>query len=125
MRTITHHIIPEANTNRTVVATDEPDPSAGGACHEYRIAVRDSGGGESIFWDFAFQHGPVKEYGDNGVTEAQLFAVLIDRYEHFQAGPFASEYNATTLLALKTALDAQHQRTRDRVARNVEGRNQK
>lgn len=132
MRTIEHHLIREANTNRTVCCIDEPDPKAGGACHEYVLGVQlaemrgaDAERVDHPLLTLKFQHGPIKEVGDNGVADVQLYAVIIDRLRHFQAGPFADKYNADSLRHLEAALDAQHQRTRDRVARGVEGLSRK
>ena len=120
MHTITTHLANPTDTGLDIHAIDDPDPNAGGACHVYDITAGEQ---PALLHRVAFQHGPVKEHGRNGVTEASLLAVLIDRYEHFQAGPFASPYNADTLAHLRAALDAQHRRTRDREERGVEGRN--
>jgi hypothetical protein len=71
----------------------------------------------------SFQDGPVKENGEgvNGITHEVLLAILIDRLMGFQSGQYANDYNAKALTHLQVALDALHQRTRDREARGVEG----
>ncbi len=46
---------------------------------------------------------------------------MIDRLKSFQAGPYSSAYNAHALDACKDALGWLQQRTRDRLARGVEG----
>ena len=71
-----------------------------------------------------FQHGPIKEVGTNGTTIETLIDVLVNRLEGFQHGPFANEYNADALVALRVAHTRLTDRTRDRQARNVEGTNQ-
>lgn len=50
-----------------------------------------------------FQAGPVRQYGRNGVTEAALLVVLIDRIKGHQAGQFPSEDNAEALEHLLAA----------------------
>ncbi|MFH1609481.1 MAG: hypothetical protein ABID40_02470 [Candidatus Bipolaricaulota bacterium] len=72
-----------------------------------------------------FQRGPIKEFGANGLDGESLLAILAHRLTCFQAGPFACESNAR---ALTSVVEAQYQsgkRTRDRVARQVEGLNVK
>jgi hypothetical protein len=44
-----------------------------------------------------------------------------DRIRYYQAGRFASDYNAKALEHLEEALAALNQRTKDRKAREVEG----
>lgn len=68
-----------------------------------------------------FQHGPIQEHGRNGVTHEALLAILIDRLECFEAGPYACMENAAALMHLRCALTVLHNRTAKRVARNVEG----
>lgn len=72
-----------------------------------------------------FQAGPIKEVGQNGVTAESLVAIAIHRLECFQEGPFACQENADALEALRTALNLMQKRTRDRIARQVEGTMQK
>lgn len=71
-----------------------------------------------------FQNGPVDEVGVNGITHEALLAILIDRLDCFQHGPFANEYNAEALDCLHTALAALQTRTAIRTARGVEGTHQ-
>lgn len=54
--------------------------------------------------------------GLNGITHEALLAILIDRLEGFQSGPYKSYYNADALYYLKAAMDVLHRRTRDRMA---------
>ena len=113
MRELTSHKVNPANDLLKVEVLD--NPGQGGACHEYLI----SGpyGGNRI----NFQNGPISEVGVNGVTHEALLAILIDRLEHFQAGPYANDYNAAALAHLQSAVGALHDRTRERMGRGVEG----
>lgn len=70
-----------------------------------------------------FQHGPIAEVGKNGTTIENIIDVLVNRLEGFQHGPFANDYNARALVALREAHAALTQRTIDRQARGVEGKN--
>jgi len=69
-----------------------------------------------------FQNGTILEDGVNGVTEASLMKILIDRYENFQSGKFPSTENELILKNLYEILTSINHRTRDRLNRNVEGK---
>lgn len=68
-----------------------------------------------------FQNGPIPEAGVNGITHEALLEVLIDRLNGFQSGPFACQANADCLNHLKAAQEILLNRTRERMARGVEG----
>ncbi|MCC6800437.1 MAG: hypothetical protein IT325_09980 [Anaerolineae bacterium] len=68
-----------------------------------------------------FQNGPIAEAGVNGVTHEALIAIVIDRLQAFQKGPFACRENALALTKLEEAQHWLHHRTRARMARQVEG----
>lgn len=132
MRTLTDHKLNGLNEHINITVTDEP--GQGGACHEYvmdLIADPDPGtpkiSEHAKRWSqqISFQNGPIKEYGVNGVSQEALLAILIDRLRSFQAGPFACRENAIALTDLENALMWLQKRTRDRLARGVEGTNQK
>jgi len=72
----------------------------------------------------AFQNGPIKEHGYNGLTQEALFAIIIDRLEGFQSGKFACRENAVALTHTESALLWLTKRTLDRLARSVEGTTQ-
>lgn len=72
----------------------------------------------------AFQNGPIKEEGYNGLTQEALFAIIIDRLEGFQSGKFSCRENAVALTHTETALLWLTKRTLDRLARSVEGTTQ-
>lgn len=137
MRTLEGHKVNGANEALTIHVADEP--GSGGAHHAYIVfganaarnpsmnsAMRNAGELEPENLNrfplcLLFQNGPIQEAGVNGLTHEALLAILIDRLECFQAGPFASNYNACALDGLHKAQDWLQQRTRDRLARNVEG----
>jgi hypothetical protein len=60
--------------------------------------------GQSIRTTIAFQRGPEKTVGVNGVTNEVLLAIVIDRLERFQSGPAPCEENAEALALLEQAL---------------------
>lgn len=114
-RTIHSHEINDCNKSLDITVMDEP--GSGGANHEYRISYTDG------YQHISFQNGPIAENGVNGLTQEALLAIVIDRLECFQAGPFASDYNEIALAHVRSALSVLQQRTKDRIARGVEGRN--
>jgi hypothetical protein len=116
-RELTSHKVNPANDVLKVSALDGPGP--GGASHDYEIAMPDGSGVR-----LAFQNGPINEAGVNGITHEALLAILIDRMEGFQAGSFASIYNAEALSHLTSAQEALQRRTKERMARGVEGTHQ-
>lgn len=121
-RTITTHIVNPANDHVGLMAFDEP--GSGGAHHVYRLTIGhrlDSG----QQFDLRFQDGPIAEAGVNGITHEVLLAIVQDRLECFQAGPYACHENAAALAAVKEAQRCLQMRTRARMARGVEGTSQK
>jgi len=132
--TLTSHQVNPANDRLTITVLDER--GSGGAHHAYEIDglgedknpfFRDPKTGEinSLAWQdtklIVFQNGPIAEVGVNGITHEALLAILEHRLECFQAGPYACLENAQALLAIKSAQAALHNRTRARMARQVEG----
>jgi hypothetical protein len=102
-------------------------PSDGsGASHYYEIKIEE----ESIAVDaynvtrLEFQRGLIKEAGVNGISNEALLAILIDRLEGFQNGPFRCRENAFALTKLEEAMHWLQERTRKRVERGVEGTNE-
>lgn len=120
MREITSHIVNPANDRLEVRALDGPGP--GNASHKYVIAW-----GVGITVDrgvvLKFQNGPISADGKgvNGITHEALIAILIDRLQGFQSGPYACRENALALTKLEEAAHWLHHRTRSRMARGVEG----
>lgn len=68
-----------------------------------------------------FQHGPIPTVGVNGLSIESLLAICADRLECFQSGEFACRENALAITKIEESLHWLHARTRDRVARGVEG----
>lgn len=120
MRTIDTHKANVCNEHIDITVMDEPGP--GGACHDYALTIMAAAGGGPVAEErIRFQNGPIKEVGTNGLTHESLIAVLIDRMEGFQSGPFANDCNERALEHLRGAQDALLSRTREREARGVEG----
>lgn len=119
MRQLTQHIVNGLNEALRITVTDEP--GQGGACHRYLIDYITGNSIREV--SIAFQNGPIKEKGVNGITQEALLAILIDRLEGFQSGPYACEDNASALTHLCGALECLQRRTKARVARGVEGTN--
>lgn len=106
-----------------VLASD--DRGSGNANHEYQIVdvsrENTAPDADRVLASLNFQNGPIPEFGINGITNETLIAVLIDRLEGFQGGQYAHPYNADALTSLRSAMASLKQRTRDRLARGVEG----
>lgn len=131
--------VPVRDIGLTIRAVDDQGP--GGAHHHYVIAnfdvrrnasaieyaiARDTEINEPQRTHIVFQNGPISDAkGANGVTIEALLAICAHRIECFENGPFACSENQQALAAITTALEWLHKRTTDRVARNVEGKNEK
>lgn len=95
----------------------------GNANHHYEIkSVQD---GFPVFPPcvVAFQNGPIREKGVNGITNEDLLAIVIDRLAGFQAGKFACRENAIASQKVQEAFFWLANRTALRKARGVEGTN--
>lgn len=122
-RELTSHQVNGCNENIRIKVLDEP--GHGGACHRYVMYVPHDEFNEelnaSCVCHIDFQNGPIKEAGVNGFTHEALLAILIDRLEGFQSGPYACIENSAALSALKSAQGHLKSRTEKRLARGVEG----
>lgn len=114
MRQIHTHQVNPVNDALSIHVMDEA--GHGGACHVYRIGFPDGS-----TQDISFQNGPIKEVGVNGLTHELLLAILIDRLECFQKGPYACDQNGAALEHLRDAVEWLHARTLERIDRGVEG----
>lgn len=114
MRELSGHKVNGCNEALGVRAVDEP--GRGGASHVYHITGYDENGLMILFQD-----GPIKEVGTNGVTHEALLAILIDRLEGFQSGPYKCDDNQEALDHLRGAQGVLQRRTKARLARGVEG----
>ena len=120
-RPVSHLALTPTDQGIFIVA-DDRDPAIGGnMSHNYTIECTDANGDIVRLGEVHFQRGAVLEHGLNGVTNEHLIAVCIDRLEGAQEGPFASADNEAAIVALKAASEALAKRTRDRMARGVEG----
>lgn len=117
IREITTHKVNGCNDAVTLQAEDEP--GSGGANHVYRAFCCE--GPQPFDLVFGFQNGPIKEAGVNGITHEVMTAVIIDRLEAFQRGPFKSDDNEEALGHYRLAMAALKRRTEKRLARGVEG----
>lgn len=133
MREITSHRANPANDILTIQVRDEP--GAGGANHLYMVEGFDTAsnpsdpfalrhGASAKHSTILFQNGPIAEVGVNGVTQEVLLAIVADRLQSFQAGPYACAENAEALRHIEAAKEALHSRTRTRMQRGVEGTHQ-
>jgi hypothetical protein len=90
--------------------------------------VRDSAGNraELTVAEIQFQHGPRADATSMpGITEAVLYAILLDRLRAFQAGPFPSKQNEEQIELLERCLISTKGRADERAARGVLGKNEK
>lgn len=124
-RELTTHKVNGLNEALQIQVLD--DPGQGNACHKYLIVppipadqLPDTlvcyGG-----YPINFQNGPIKEVGVNGISNEALLAIVRDRLEGFQSGPYACVANAIALAAVTKAMESLHSRTKERVERGVEG----
>ncbi len=130
-----HHDGHGLNDRIEVYADERDHAKGGGASHNYRIAIDITGSRLAVesgctgktdetVATIQFQHGPRNEDDSKpGITEAALYAVLIDRLEAFQAGPFACSSNAHQLAHLRDALRLTRERVDERAERGVLGYN--
>lgn len=122
VREISTHKVNPANDTITLVVLD--GPGAGGASHEYLAAYTDKTGFPHQT-RISFQNGPIAINGVNGLTQEVLLAIVVDRLESFQRGPFACKDNEDALQMIKGGLTCLLKRTRARMAQGVEGTHEK
>jgi hypothetical protein len=123
MRELTSHKVNVLNEALCIDVLDEP--GSGGACHNYVIYVPNDACNRdlnaSVVCNIGFQNGPIAEAGINGISQEALLAVVEDRLIGFQSGQYATADNAEALQHVQAAMECLHRRTRERVARGVEG----
>ena len=121
---ITDHKVAGNEKNELYISVVDK-PGSGGAHHKYRIeaSLEQDFDGDGDFKTFIkFQNGPIPENGINGVTQEVLLAIVAHRLQCFQDGPFPSPENEAALAHTVEALEILKKRTRDRIARAVEGK---
>src|SRR5574343_408947 len=115
MRELRKHKVAGSGLDLTIKVLGNTGP--GGANHLYEIRYDDKETRINQYrTEIEFQNGPIKEVGINGVSHEALLAIIIDRLEKFQEGPFKSAYNGIALEKCEEALFWLQQRTRDRIA---------
>lgn len=131
VREITSHRLNPANNQISIVANDAV--SKAGANNRYEITGFDTTNNPSVENPegyshvmsravLLFQNGNPAEVGVNGITHEVLLAILIDRLEGLQSGPFACRENALALTKLQESRMWLLERTRGRMERGVEGK---
>ena len=129
----------KVNGLNDAIAITADAPGSGGASHIYTLSLcipgdtplKDNIRANTVL---SFQNGPISTPQNfNGITNEALLAVLIDRMRGFQfsrdpdgnfsrvPGQFACKENACALTHMEEALMWLQKRTRDRMARGVEG----
>ena len=127
MNIIDHHHDGHGLNDEIEIEAGPIDPVNGGR-HTYAIAVPRPGSSKILDQKgfLQFQHGPRHEDGSvHGVTDAAVLAVIVDRYEGFQEGPYACSDNESVIAYLKLALSVMKQRADARAARGVLGKMKK
>lgn len=127
MRTITTHKHNVANEHITIEVVDER--GSGNANHHYFLRgfhtqknpSANSSCNDDTGLHVVFQNGPIMEAGINGITNEALLAVIIDRMQGFQSGPYACRENALALTKLEEAMHWMLARTRRRESDGTEG----
>lgn len=128
MRMINSHKVNPANDIIQIRVVDEA--GSGGAHHQYQVYIPAQEGAPTKeyagrLFQIDFQNGPINEAGVNGLTHEALLAILIDRLQCFQKGPFACRENALALTKLEEAKHWLFARTLERMQRGVEGTHDK
>lgn len=131
-RQLTSHLVNPCNDTLTITVADKRAPDGGNRLYVIGgVPHRDLGamaekvelllGTHEPLIAIPFQDGPINEVGVNGLTHEVLLAILIDRLEGFQDGPYANDFNGNALHHLREAQEQLLDRTRERMARGVEG----
>jgi hypothetical protein len=120
-RKLANHKTNICNDLLDILVVDAKGP--GGANHQYAIYWPQGGPGRVQFGScmISFQNGAIKENGVNGITQEALLAIVEDRLDAFQQGPYACEENERALTHIREAMAALKSRTTKRQERGVEG----
>jgi len=124
MREITTHHDGHGLAESLVIEADELDPPGGMASHSYKVTI-----GADFPKEVAtiqFQQGPRGEaYSKPGVIDNVLLAIIADRMECFNAGPYSCRENALVLTHVQEAMFWLRHRADTRAKRGVLGKNVK
>jgi hypothetical protein len=124
MRAITTHHDGHGLAEKIDLRAGEPGP--GGASHWYAADIADIYGADRAIYgsvlDVQYQLGPRNEPGSTpGVIDSVVLAIVRDRMEAFQAGPFACPENQVVLDHVVAAMDALKARADNRATRGALG----
>ncbi len=124
MREITGHLVLGLPANRQIRVFAEEKLGAGGAPNYYEVLSPQDASCKRVFpLAIMFQEGGIHGPDDvNGLTDEALLAIVIDRLECFQAGPYPCPQNDLAIRWIKDALKALKNRTEERIRRGVEGK---
>ena len=122
MRELTSHKVNGLDEALTIISDE---PGSGNASHLYVVSYDIPNQTARGTVDIPFQRGPIQDVGVNGVSNEAVLAIVEDRLAGFQSGEYACRENALALTKIQEAMMWLQKRTRDRVARGVEGTNQK
>lgn len=114
-------VINSGNPNIAITVTGEH--GAGGANYKYSISRNKIGSAFGEYGSVSFQSGPIKENGVNGCHQEDLLAIVIDRLQSFQEGPYPCRENAIALTKCQEAMHWLNHRAQNRTKRGSEGRN--
>lgn len=108
------------------IFADARDPNAGGASYRYDAVIRVPGSIMLPVLEVQFQQGP-RDGAESkpGITDTVMTTILIDRFEGYQAGPYACEANQRVLEHLRAAQTILRDRAIERAHRGVLGKNEK
>lgn len=115
MREVVYHYDHPADVN-SALRIVPGEPGVGGAPEFYDVQTRD---GQTYHLPFQTYNGPV-----DALTNEVLLAIVADRLEGFQNGPFACQENSDALANVTHALRNLHRRTQKRIQQGVEGKMQ-
>jgi hypothetical protein len=119
IRELTSHKLNGLNDALKIEVLDERGP--GNANHIYAITSPSIDDGQRDSQTIQFQNGPITEAGVNGISNEALLAIVQDRLEGFQSGQYSCRENAIALTHVQDAMHWLQHRTRERLARGVEG----
>ncbi len=120
-------MVPKHDPNRSLEIQPGPPEPPGNAPREYVVVVNPHRSADAGQWKLVIPFHycldpnlkPLDPPHALGVTNEVLLAVVIDRLEGFQAGPFACEYNRLALEHARSALAFLHARSQERANRGV------
>lgn len=86
--------MPLLTTNYTKVLVRDNDHDS------YCVVDKD----ENLLANLNFQHGPIAEFGVNGINNEDVINIVINRLQHFQETGYKCRENALAITKLEEAL---------------------